>query len=164
MKRSALTIGFCLLAASASFAQTKTPFEGVWRISEEILPGTNTATTIDPQSSLIIFTRGYYTEVFVMRGQPRAPGPPPKDPQNLTDAEKIARYEQWRPFAANSGTYEIKDSTLTRRVIVAKNVNLMTRRLPHIQGFRFEDANTLWLMPIPEEAAIEPRIKLTRLE
>ena len=163
MKRSALTIGFCLLAASASFAQTKTPFEGVWRISEEILPGTNAATTIDPQSSLIIFTRGYYTEVFVMRGQARA-SVPPKDPQHLTDAEKIARYEQWRPFAANSGTYEIKDATLIRRVIVAKNVNLMTRRLPHIQGFRFEDANTLWLMPIPEEAAIEPRIKLTRLE
>jgi len=163
MKQSVLAFGFCLLAASASLAQTKMPFEGVWRISEEIMPGANAATTIDPQSSLIIFTRGYYTEVFVMRGQPRAQVPL-KDPQHLTDAEKIARYEQWRPFAANSGTYEIKDSTLIRRVIVAKNVNLMTRRLPHIQGFRFEDANTLWLMPIPEEAAIEPRIKLTRLE
>ena len=32
----------------------------------------------------------------------------PKDRQNLTDAEKIAFYEQWRAFAANSGTYEIK--------------------------------------------------------
>ena len=83
MKRSALTIGFCLLAASASFAQTKTPFEGVWRISEEILPRTNAATTIDPQSSLIIFTRGYYTEVFVIKGHPRLrvhrPGPSKPD-------------------------------------------------------------------------------------
>jgi len=164
MKRRALTIGLVLLAASASFAQTKTPFEGVWRMSEEILPGANAATTLDPQSSLIIFTRGYYTEVFVMRGQPRVPAPAPRDPQNLTDAEKIARYEQWRPFASNSGSYEIKGSTLIRSVIVSKNVNLMTRRLPHIQKFRFEDANTLWLMPIPEEAAIEPRIKLMRLE
>ena len=38
-------------------------------------------------------------------------------------------------------------------MIVAKNVNLMTRGVPHTQELRFEDANTLWLMPIPEEAA-----------
>jgi hypothetical protein len=58
----------------------------------------------------------------------------------------------------------IKGSTLIRRSIVAKNVNLMTRRTQHIQEFKFEGPDTLWLIPTVDESAIEPRIKLTRLE
>src|SRR5262245_53336927 len=99
MKGHAVALVFVFLGVSSGFAQTKTPFEGAWRISEEILPGAKAAKTVDPQSSVFIFTKGYYTEVFVMRGQSRPQGPPAKDPQHLTDAEKIARFEQWRPFA-----------------------------------------------------------------
>jgi hypothetical protein len=69
-------------------------------------------TISNPQPSLAIFTRGYYSAVVVTGTQPRAAVAPPKDPQNLTDAEKIARYEQWGPFIAIAGTYEIKGSTL----------------------------------------------------
>src|SRR5262249_35630669 len=129
MNRYTLSLVFCVLAASTAFAQTKTPFEGVWKISEEIMPSTKPSekgvTITNPQPSLIIFSRSYYSEVFVRGEQPRAVVERPKDPQNLTDAEKIARYEQWRQFAARAGTYEIKGSTLITRVIVAKNVNIM---------------------------------------
>jgi hypothetical protein len=100
--------------------------------------------------------------MFVIRGQPRPPVASAKDPQNLTDSEKIARYAQWRPFAANSGTYEIKGSTLIRRVIIAKNANLVNRE--HVQEFKVEGPNILWLIPTEAELATEPRIKLTRLE
>ena len=168
MKRYALSIVFCVMSASAAFAQTKTPVEGVWKIAEVVMPSSKPAekgtTNSNPQPSLIIFTKGYYSQVFVPGEQPRASVAQAKDPENLTDAEKIARYEQWGPFVANSGTYEIKGSTLSRRVIVAKNVAVMTSETPNIQEFKLEGPNTLWLIPPADQSATQPRLKLTRLE
>jgi hypothetical protein len=168
MKRFALSIVFCVLSASAAFAQTKTQVEGVWKVAEVVTPSRNPAekgaTNSNPQPGLIIFTRGYYSQVLVPGGEPRAAVEPAKDPQNLTDAEKIARYEQWGPFVANSGTYEIKGSTIIRRPIVAKNVAVMTSGTPNIQEFKLEGANTLWLIPTGDQASTQPRIKLTRVE
>jgi hypothetical protein len=60
------------------------------------------------------------------------------------------------------GTYEIKGSTLTIRPIVAKNVNLM--KSSYVQEFKLEGPNTLWLIPTPDNATTEPRIKLTKLD
>jgi hypothetical protein len=170
MKRYALPLIFYALSASAVFAQTKSPIEGVWRVAERTTPGTHprakgaTVTNKNPAPSLIIFTGGHYSEVYVTGRQPRAVIAPAKDPQNLTDAEKIARYEQWEPFTANSGTYEIKGTTIIRRPIVAKNVDVMTREKPFVQEFKLEGANTLWLIPTADESATEPWVKLTRLE
>ena len=170
MKRFALSILFCVLSASAAFAQTKSPIEGVWKIAEVVTPSTDPAnkaaatTNSSPQPGLIIFTRGYYSQVFVPGAQPRTAVDPPKDPQNLTDAEKLALYEQWRQFVANSGTYEIKGTTITRRPIVAKNVAVMTSGTPNVQEFKLEGANTLWLIPTGDQAATQARIKLTRVE
>jgi hypothetical protein len=167
MKRYALALIFLVLSASAAFAQTKTPVEGVWKIAERIVPGTNplakgvTITNTTPPS-LIIFTRGYYSQVYLGSAESRATFARPKDPQNLTDDEKIVRFEQWRPLFANAGTYEIKGSTLTMRPIVAKNANQMNGS--HGVEFKLEGPNTLWLIPTAEESAIEPRIKLTRVE
>jgi hypothetical protein len=170
MKRSVLLLVLCALSASAAFAQAKSPIQGVWRVAERITPGTHprakgvTVTNTNPAPSLIIFTKGYYSEVYVTGRRPRATVAPAKDLQNLTDAEKIARYEQWEPFTANSGTYEIKGTTIIRRPIVAKNVDVMTREKPFVQEFKLEGANTLWLIPTADESATEPRVKLTRLE
>jgi hypothetical protein len=167
MKRYASSIIFFLLTASGAFAQTKTPVEGVWKIAERIVPGTNplakgvTTTNTNPPS-LIIFTRGYYSQVYLGSAESRAAVERAKDPQNLTDAEKIARYESWRPLFANAGTYEIKGSALILHPIVAKNPNQMNGRWPAVE-FKLEGPNTLWLLPTPE-SAIEPRIKLTRVE
>jgi hypothetical protein len=163
MFQRTLAFALCLLPATVVVAQTKSPVEGVWKIVDVVRTGPNPFHVSNPQPSLVIFTRGgHYSWVNVMGNTARPTVDPPKDPGNLTDAEKIARYEQWRPFAANAGTYEIKGSTLIRRPIVAKNVNLMTResRLE----FKLEGRNTLWLIPLPDETATEPTIKLTRVD
>jgi hypothetical protein len=168
MKRNALSIVFCVLSASAAFAQTKSPVEGVWKVAEVVVPAGNptakgTAITVSsPQPGLLILTRGYYSGVAVTG--PRVAAAPAKDPQNLTDAEKIARYEQWRPFVAFAGTYEIKGSTLIMRAIVAMEVEWMTRETPNIWEFKLEGSNTLRLIPTGDEAATEPRVKFTRVE
>jgi len=170
MKRYALSIVFCVLSASAATAQTEIPIEGVWKISEIVTPGTHpraggvTRTQTNPQPSLIIFTKAYYSEVYVTGGGPRSSLAPAIDVQNLTDAEKIARYEQWRPFTANAGRYEIKGTTLTKRASVAKNVKVMTRTTPIIWELKMEGPNTVWLVPPADRVATEPRMKLTRLE
>jgi hypothetical protein len=167
MKRYALSIIFLLFTASAAFAQTKPPLEGVWKIAERIVPGTHplakgvTIRNTDPPS-LIIFTRGYFSQVYLGSAESRAAFARAKDPQNLTDAEKIVRFEQWRALFANAGTYEIKGSMLTMRPIVAKNVNQMNAS--HAVEFKLEGPNTLWLIPTAEELATEPRIKLMRVE
>jgi hypothetical protein len=169
MKRYALSLAFCLLSATAAFAQTKSPLEGVWKIVEEVEPSTNSAdkgatiTHTNPQPGLLIFTKGYYSFVIVTAPEPRAKVAPPKDPRNLTDAEKIAWYEQWKPFSANSGTYEIKELKLSIRPIVAKGVDLMNRQTPITWELKIEGPNTLWLIPIGQSPT-QPRVKLARLE
>ena len=170
VKKKALTffaaLSIFLLLTCASFAQTKGPIEGVWKISAIVIPAKNSTekdtTLTNPQPGLIIFTKGYYSTVVVHEERPAVAAA--KDPQNMTDAEKLALYTQWKPFTANSGTYQINGSTITRKSIVAKNANAMTRGAPNIQEFKLEDPNTLWLLPTAGAPANEPRIKLTRLE
>lgn len=157
-----------LLFVHAAFTQTTNPVEGAWKIVEYVRPGKSSAvndtTVTDPQPSQFIFTRSYFSRMFVMEDRPRPAVAPVKDPQNVTDAEKIARYEQWKPFAANAGTYEIKGATIIFHIIVAKSVNIMTRGKPQTLELRLEGPNTILLIPTAEEAATEPRIKLVRLE
>src|SRR5215203_1004753 len=118
-----------LLAANVAFAQKKNQLEGVWKIVEAIVPHADSAgkdymtTDSNPQPSLIIFTKGYYSIIAIEGGQTRVAVEPAKDPQNLTDAEKITRFTHWSPIHANSGTYENKGSMLIRHPIVAKNLN-----------------------------------------
>ena len=166
MKRFALTVVLSLLSASAAFAQTKSPVEGVWKVAEVVPASSNTTekpTPItNPQPGLLVFTKGYYSILVVTGQNPRA-AVEAKDRQNLTDAEKIALYEQWRAFTANSGTYEVKGSTITRRAIVAKNVSVMTRQESLSSEFKMDGPNTLWTMP-PADRPNDPRIKWTRVE
>jgi hypothetical protein len=153
---------------AAAQGQTKSPVEGVWRIAEMVMPGGGAAekgTTItNPQPSLIIFTRGHYSQVIVRGQQPRAAAAPAKDPRNPTDAEKLALLEEWRPVGANAGTYEVKGTTIIRRAIVAKSVEVMTSATPLTSEYKLEGTNTLWLIPTGDRAATDPRLKLTRLE
>jgi len=96
---SMLLIGLVSSENSAVQSQTKTPVEGVWKIAEMLVPSKNPTekgtTMTNPQPGLIIFTKGYYSLLAVRGREPRAAFAPAKDPENLTDAEKIARYEQW---------------------------------------------------------------------
>ena len=70
----------------------------------------------------------------------------------------------WQPFAANSGTYEIKGTTLTRRALVAKNVAVMTNP-PAVGEFKLQ-GNTLVLTnkSVAGQPASETRLTLTRVE
>ena len=158
-----IALSIFLLFTHAGFTQTKTPIEGVWKIAEEVTPKGDSIINADPQPSLLIFSKGYYSMVIVKLERPRAAVEPAKDPKNLTDSEKIARYEQWRPFAAIAGIYDIKGSILSIHTIVAKTVDLMNRQTPINWEFKTEGNNTLWLTPIGQSVT-EPKIKLTRLE
>ena len=166
MKRLTFILVLSVLSASTAFAQTKSPVEGVWKVAE-VIPASSSTTEkptpiTTPQPGLLIFTKGYYSVVTVT-GRNARTSVDVKDPQNVTDAEKLALYEQWRAFAANSGTYEIKGSTLIRRASVAKNVNVMTRQEPLATEFKMEGPNTLWLIP-PADRSNDPRVKWTRVE
>ena len=138
------TIAAVLLAASL-FAQTPTPssapLEGAWRIVE--ITGANGSTNSNPQPNLYLFTKRHYSILSVNSTQPRLKFEPLATPGKPTDAEKIARYQQWNPFSANSGTYEIKEGLLTTRPLVAKNETVMSG-----PGDTWEfkiDGDTLWL-------------------
>jgi hypothetical protein len=183
MKRLLFTAALLIAAAPLAIAQTtqgapsqpdaaqnqtKPSVEGVWKVAEVVTPGAtpaDKATTItSPQPGLLIFTKSHYSSTLVTGGEARPATEPPKDPQHLTDAEKLARYEQWSRFAANAGTYEIKGSTIIRRPMVAKNPNVMDGTTPITSEYKLDGANTLWLTPTGDRAATEPRVKYTRVE
>ncbi|HET9826373.1 MAG TPA: lipocalin-like domain-containing protein [Chitinophagaceae bacterium] len=156
-----------LLAANLVLAQKKNQLEGVWRVVEVIVPGQNSGkdTTIStPQPGIVIFTKNYYSIVVIQSAQPRTAADQPKDAQNLTDAEKIARFTEWSPLVANSGTYEIKGSTILRHPIVAKSVAVMNNQNPLADDFTLEGTSTLRITPAADRAGIRPKVKLTRLE
>jgi hypothetical protein len=157
-----------LIVPTLAFAQARTAtpsVEGVWKIVEIVTTGANAATNSNPQPSLIILMGGYYSYISVNGTNPRAKFDPAKDPNKLTDVEKIARYEQWNPFTAQAGTYETKGTTLTRHPIVAKNVTVMTTDPPAVSEFRLEGSN-LWLTTksAAGQPASETRTKLVRVK
>lgn len=157
MKRYALSLAFCLLSASGGFAQAKSPVEGVWKVTEWVEGGkTNTS----PQPGLFIFTRGYYSVAMLMG--PRTDSIPSDMGREVTDAERIGLYEQWKWFVGISGRYEVKGSTVVLRPIVAKTTWDMNRQAT--PEFKLEGSNTLWLIPTGKATNVGLRIKLTRLE
>lgn len=156
MSHRALVVAVLLSVPTLAFGQGRAAapsVEGVWKIAEVVTTGANAATNGSPQPSLIIFARGHYSYVSVNGATQRPTVAAAKDPNKLTDAEKIARYEQWNPFSANAGTYDVKGTTITRRPLVAKNPAVMTTNPPIAQEFTL-DGNTLWL--ISKSAAGEP--------
>ena len=58
--------------------------------------------------------------------EPRKQAPEPKDPSHLTDAEKIALYNEWAAYGASAGTYEVKGNTWINHNVLAKMVRGMT--------------------------------------
>lgn len=110
-------------APQAAIAAGKAPsIEGVWKVTDVAITGANPMTNPSPQASVYIFAHGHYAVVSDNSRTPRTSAPV-KDPANLTDAEKLAKYAEWSPVAAQGGTYELKGATLTRTATVAKNVS-----------------------------------------
>ena len=156
----------CTQAAAPAPAQEEAapPIEGVWRVTEVVTTGANAVTNSSPQPSLVIFTRGHYSYLSVNGSATRPEFAPAKDPAKLTNAEKLARFEQWNPFTANSGTYDINGTTLTRRPIVAKNVTVMTSDPPVVAEFTLDgDRLVLITKSAAGQPASETRTTLTRV-
>ena len=165
---SMVFVNLTAVGRSAVQDPKKNQLEGVWKVAEAVPPASSAnekpTPITNPQPGLLIFTKGYYSGMAVTASQPRTAAAPPKDPSNLTDAEKIARYDEWVPFIANAGTYEVKGSTLTLHVMVAKNPNQMTTESTIIWELKFEGTNTFWLIPPADRATTAARVKFTRLE
>ncbi len=157
-----------LVAALAVGCQPATeeagPLEGAWKVVEFSTTSPDTSSTITSlQPSLFIFLKQHYSVMFVPGSEPRElfSGDEPVlgwlDP---TDAEKLAAYDS---FIANSGTYELTDSTLTTRPMVAKNPNFMAGGSLTFT-YRVE-ADTLRLtLRLPWAPETEIRRTLVRLE
>jgi hypothetical protein len=118
----AFTLAIPSEAVSGPPKLTTKALEGVWKVTKVVRTGANAGTDDHPEPSLQIFYRGYYSIVRDNSGQPRKPAPEPKDAARLTDAEKLAKYEEWAPFAASAGPYEIKGNTIVTNNVIAKQV------------------------------------------
>jgi hypothetical protein len=114
---------FSRQTAFAQASPTAESLEGVWKVTKVVQAG---VVNTNPQPGLLIFTRSYYSATRVTAGEARKQSPAPKDPANLTDAEKIAFYNEWAGYAASAGTYEVKGNTIINHNIVAKMVRGMT--------------------------------------
>lgn len=111
------------------------PFEGAWTIASIKESGPDSAASTTVQPSLFLFGDKHYSMMRVTGNQPRALAAT----QNPTDAEKLSSYDS---FIANSGTYEVADSTLTIHPVVARSPNYMGGS--DIYHFRVS-GDTLWL-------------------
>ena len=166
-RRAVLLVTLFVLLPAIAIAQQQggaSPIDGVWRITDVTTTGANPSANKSPQPSVIIFARGYYSWISVGGTTPRQQRAALATPGKPTDAEKIAAFEEWNPFTANSGTYEIKGTTLTRRPVVAKNAGVMAATAsPNVQEFKI-DGNTLTLTgPAPGSAKSQTRFTLTRV-
>ena len=116
--RKAKTIIACmaalavLVAVQSESAQGK--LQGVWKIRQVTLTGSNGRTITDPQPGFIIFTKQHAAMVSIMGYKPR-----PDMPQlDATDAQKVAT---WTPFCSAAGTYKVEGTAVTFHPIAAKN-------------------------------------------
>ena len=160
VKTIGLGLAFIALACPA-LAQAPNPLEGVWtRVGVTVVTDQGPHTNTNLQSSLYIFTREFFSVMYVNGSEPR-PLRGPRGKSQLSPAEKIAEYA---PFVAYSGTYEIDGSTITFRPLVALNPSFMAG------GFRTDelaiDGSALWLImkPLGGGPIKEIRTKLVRLE
>ena len=107
-------------AAQAQSPMTAQSFEGVWRVTKVVSPDGVVNTNLQP--GLTIFSRGYYSLIRDNNVGPRPQAPAPRDPARLTDAEKLALYQEWANFGAQAGTYELKGDILVTHADIAKSV------------------------------------------
>ena len=150
------------IAHAARKGSTEGSLEGVWKITNVVTSGANAATISSPQPSVVIFTRGHYA--YVSGGNaPRKAAVAAKDPDKLTDAEKLAKFQEWDGLTGQAGTFDVKGATLTRHPTVAKNVAVMTTDGPITQEFKVKgDSLVLISKSAAGRPASETRTTLTR--
>jgi hypothetical protein len=118
-----MAVSFFGLYGQAAFSGptvTAKALEGVWKVTKVAKLGSDAASDTHPQPSLAIYSRGYFTILRDNSSEPRKPAPLAKDPAKPTDAEKLAKYEEWAPYSASGGTYEVKGDRIITHNVVAK--------------------------------------------
>jgi hypothetical protein len=110
-------------AAESTTQATAPSLEGVWKGTTSVTTGPNASNNPNRLPNIVTFSKTHYTVVTQDTAvpRPRVPLAPPKDPTNLTDAEKLARYEAWSSVNADGGTYEVQGNTLIQHPFVRKN-------------------------------------------
>jgi hypothetical protein len=161
-------LGVLAFASGPGFGQARPSpsFEGVWQVTSVLNTGAGAANSIpDRQPNINIWTRRYYSRT-VADGPVRAVVPAPKDPARLTDAEKLARYEHWRQFAAVSGTYDVKGNQYFQQPLVGKDVteDILARNAgkpspaaPTGQEIRFEGDRLVLLQTLADKTSVNRR-------
>jgi hypothetical protein len=140
-------LGVVSAAADVGLGQAKpsaTPsIEGVWKTISVV--NTATGVTQKPPASIVIYTKNHFTIVETNNGRQFPPPAPPKVEGKLTDAEKLARYEDWAAVTVNSGTYEIKGNMLIRRPLLNKESPAPgAKTYPEaVRELKFEGNNTM---------------------
>ena len=94
--------------------QSKPSIQGVWRVAEVTTTGPNANTNKSPQPGLYIFTGKHYSLVRDTSLNPRIAI---KDSGNVTAPEALATFG---PFIAQSGTYDVRGTTVNVTPVVAK--------------------------------------------
>lgn len=125
---AAAVFGVVSSTADVGFTQAKPAaslsLKGVWKATSIVVTGANASTNASRQPSLVIYTDKYFS-VITLDGSvplpPRSMLKPLADPNKLTDAEKLARYDAWLPITAQSGTYTVKGSTLIQHRLISKD-------------------------------------------
>jgi len=125
---AAAVFGVVSSTADVGFSQAKPStsqsLKGVWKATAIEVTGANASVNANRQPSLVIYTDKYFS-VITLDGSvplpPRSQLTAPKDPNHLTDAEKLARYEAWLPVLAQSGTYTVKGNILVQHRLISKD-------------------------------------------
>jgi hypothetical protein len=126
-RRAAIVLSVAIwVSATSAATQPAASIEVVWRTQRVVVTGAHLEDLTSPQPGIYIFTRGYFSEATDNTSHTPRMATAVADPNHLTDAEKLAKFKEWRPFAAVAGTYELKGRTLVRHPMVAKNAAMAT--------------------------------------
>ncbi|THD64575.1 hypothetical protein [Phenylobacterium sp.] len=153
-------------APQAALGAGKAPsIDGVWEITNVTVTGANPMTTPSPEASLYTFSHGHYVYVADTSRTPRTAATPAKDPANPTDAEKLAKYQEWGPVIAQGGAYTVKGATLTRVASVAKNVAAIGPGGQSESEFKLTGGTLVLITKSPAgQPAREQRLTLARVK
>jgi hypothetical protein len=95
--------------------------------------GPERSTTFKPGPDLTIFAGNHYSRIDIQTQKPR---PALANPANATTEELR---EVWGPLVAEAGTYELTDSLLTLRPVVAKNPAAVAPDVSVVYSDKLED-------------------------
>ena len=156
-----LLVAVVILAAITSVlsAQSKSPIQGVWRITETVGgvgAANDTEVNAKPQPGYYTFTTNHYSVIRVTGSSPRMP---PKDAtkptvSELTDASRMQ---------VQFGTYETKGESITLKLEIARNPATMNSALP-ISGTYKLDGKMLTLTLKNTTSGAISVVKMTRVE